>query len=209
MFKKFSIMFLVVIFSFSSPAYAEDFVVEALMDFDIQNPPPLFSVKTVKDIYVTDFDKIEKGSVIKGQIKGFKPPRRLERDAYAVFVPTSYTIPSEGNREVVMPSFVKSKISPHSHVNKAEVAANTSVMAVTHFIPLLNIVVPVLQFAAGVAVSSDTEHPVKASLHAMVEGWPLCYCLKGSEISIKAGTELEISLNEKMFKSAIVKQEAI
>lgn len=193
-----TILFLFFTTNFNSAFALEKFVVELLEDIDLKNPRQECSVKALDDLYITYYDKIEKDSVITGKIVKLVPPRRLERDAYMVFKPTKYTIPSEDNKEVNILKNKKVKIRNKRVLDKKDVAANTFGTALSCF-PPFTFIVPVAQFCMGIVKHEEGEHPFRGGFRYLVESWPFCYFLKGNDMTLTAGTRLELPLGEKMF----------
>lgn len=203
------LVFLVVLFLGSFLQVSAEYVpVELLNTVNVQNHSGIFSVKALSDIWISDFHKIEKGAIVKGQINKIVPPRRLERDAYIVFVPVCYTVPSEKDKEVQIPNPSNSKMRPARNIDKKDVATNT-VGTVLSNVPPFNIILPVVQFGIGAATPKKGEHRLRSGCRAIIEGWPLCYCLKGKEIPITAGAVLEISFTEKLFEAKTSKPETL
>lgn len=176
----------------------EKFVVELVNDIDAANPPQECSLRAIDDIYITYYDKIEKDGIITGKIVKIVPPKRWERDAFIVFKPEKYTIPSENNKEVGLIHNKKVKLRNKKRLDKKEVAANAIGCALSKF-PPFSIAVPVFQFGLGAVKHKEDEHPLHGGCRYLVESWPFYYFLKGDELVLTAGTKMKLPLSEKMF----------
>lgn len=182
------------------PAFADYHPVELMESVDVANLPQTLQLKLQKDLWISDVEKIDKGSIIKGQVKKFRPTRRLERDSSLVFVPVSYIKMSVDNvpEEVLLDTYSKTKVRRARHFDKKVVTANTVGTALS-CLPPFNVIVPVVQFCIGFVKHESNEHPFKGGVRALVECWPICYCLKGKEIPLEQGAIVEISLHDKYF----------
>lgn len=190
-----------------APAFADYYPVELMQNVDVANLPQTIQLKLQKDLWISDYEKIEKGGIIKGQVKKFRSPRRLERDASLSFVPVSYVKVDDAGKseEVLINNSSKTKIRCRRNLSKKVITANT-VGTVLSCLPPFNVIVPVIQFGIGFVKHESNEHPFKGGVRALVECWPICYCLKGKEIPLTAGAIVEISLHDKYF---VKKQEAL
>lgn len=198
---------LVIMFLGSFAKATADYVpVQLLSSVNTQNLSEVVSIKVFSDVWLSDTRKIEKGATVTGQIKKIVYPRRLERDAYLVFVPIEFTVPSEADTTVPIPNPRKSKVRPVRQLSKKDVASNT-VGSVLARMPPFNIIVPVVQFGIGVAKPNKNEQRFHSGFRNIVESWPISYCLKGKEIPLTAGAIVEISFNDELFKSNTVKSE--
>ena len=207
--KKSWIIIVFILFMFlPTPAKAEKMLVEVVNDFSSAAPPNEYSLVLSEEIHLKQGEIIEKGSILTGNISQVVAPKRLQKDAYFIFVADTFTIPSEGNKIVNINNKMKSKIKAYGKDELAkdatEVVSSTGLMAASHFVPILNIVVPVVQFGVGMANPKEDECRIHSGCRAIVETWPFYYCLKGSEIDIKSGSKAYFIFNKRMFQ-----QEAI
>jgi len=197
------IIFVVFVF-FPTPAKAEKILVEVLDNVSSLNPPREYSVVLKKDINLKKGNTIEKGSIIKGETFTVIKPKRLQKDAYFIFVADSFTIPSENNKVVRIENKMKSKMKYYTKEDlendAKEVASSTGIMAVSCFVPVLNLIVPIVQFSAGMANPNQYEHRLHSGCRALVESWPFNYCLKGNEINIRPGSTAIFYFNKSMFE---------
>lgn len=209
--KLFFTIFILFFMTFNQVYAIDKFTVELVDDIDITNPPQECSLRVIQDIYINYYDKIEKGSIITGKIIKIVPPKRWERDAFVAFKAEKYTVPSENNKEVEIFRPKKIRLRNKRERDKKDLAVNTFGTALSCF-PPFTFIVPVAQFGMGIVRHRENEHPFRAGCRYLVESWPFCYFLKGKDISLDAGTKMEIPFNEKMFdfkKKSNIKKEAI
>ncbi len=82
-----------------APVYAADKIhVEALDDFDTQNPTETFKVKVIEDGQM-DETKVIKGDIINCTLEKVTDPTRAKRDAKIFFYLTSY-VDKKGTHEI-------------------------------------------------------------------------------------------------------------
>lgn len=201
--KAFFTLILLIIFANSQHVQAKKVFVDVIEDFNSLNPKTNYSIKVSEDIAFKDKQKIEKGSVISGNVVKVVHARRLKRNAYIVFRGTEFTIPSKDNKVVHLKHPLKFKIRQSRDRDKVEMTANTGIIAASYFVPVLNIIVPALQFVVGAATPKNDEHPLHSGCRSLVESWPACYCLKGKELQLSSGSSVKVILkNKKLGKSA-------
>lgn len=193
------VVFIVFAF-FPMNAKAKVMLVEVMNDFSSKNPPTEYSIIILKKIHLKKGHIIEKGSIVHGEITQVLPPKRPEIDAYFVFVADSYTIPSENNKIVPLNNKINSKIKYHKAIEPAEMAANGGIMAITHLVPVLNMVAPIVQFSIGVATPEEGESRIHSGWQNIAKSWPICFCLKGKEIDISTGDKAKFWFSKKMFE---------
>ncbi len=203
--KLFLIIFVLFIFTLNHANAMEKFTVELVNDIDLTNIPKECSLKATEDVYVGYYDKIEKDSIITGEIVKIVPPRRLERDAFIVFKPKKYTIPSENNKEVDILTSKKVKLRNKRKLDKKDLAANTFGTALSCF-PPFTFIVPFAQFGMGIVKHKENEHPFRGGFRYLIESWPFCYLLKGDAMVLVSGTKMQLPLSEKMFNFHLEKK---
>lgn len=193
-------IFLISLLFLPKLAKAEKMLIEVVDDFSSKNPQSHYSLTLLTDLYVKNGHSLEKGSIIKGKTLEVIPPKRLRKDAYFIFIADSFTIPSENHKVVEIQKKMESKIKYHKKGNAKEIVSNTGIIAASHFVPVLNIIVPVLQFGAGIATPKEDENRLHSGCRSLVESWPICYCLKGEEVEIESGSTALFYFDPKMFE---------
>ncbi len=160
-----------------TPVWAFNIEVEALSDFSTDNPPELYSVKTVEPIY-SNKGIIENGSIIEGRIIT-KNPKRLKRDATFSFVPTCIITPRgeiiKAKKDIV--GKYKKEIDKKKIAKSAALTAGSFV--VKGFSTEFN--------AIEGAVKNEQGNRLKSTAVAVYEGSPISYIQKGEAIEIKQG----------------------
>jgi len=188
---------LVIVMFLSLPSRAEKVLVKVLEDFSSENSTYTYSFMLPNAIYAENGRLIEKGSVISGRIIKAVPPKRLKKDAYMLFMAETYTVPSDDNRVVPIRHKKKSRIKYYQEfkINKKKIAKEAGTTVAGMIVPGLDYGI---SFAEG-AKNAEDGHKFKAGCRGIMEGWPLCYCLKGKEIEIKSGTLAIFQYSKKMF----------
>ena len=159
------------------PAMAKNVEVEALSDFSTDNPPKVYSVRVVNNVY-SGTDVLRAGSIIEGKIT-VKDAARLKRDATFTFIPTVLTEP-DGNVRIVKRRFFGKYTK---EIDKAKIAKAAALGAGN---------LMVKGFSTGYkavegAVKNEEGNRLKSSAVAVYESTPLSYVQKGSALEIKKG----------------------
>ena len=159
------------------PVLAKNVEVEALSDFSTNNPPKVYSVKLVEDIY-TEKGTIRSGSIITGKIT-IKDAARLKRDASFTFIPTILTEPDGTVIHIKKNYFGKYS----KGLDKGQLAKSAALSA-GNFV--------VKGFSTGYtaiegAVKNEEGNRLKSSAVAIYKGSPLSYVEKGKALEIKQG----------------------
>ncbi|MDD3420607.1 MAG: hypothetical protein PHE78_08470, partial [Candidatus Gastranaerophilales bacterium] len=174
-------------------------LVESLSEFSSLNPLQEYSFRIIEDLKLNKETKLEQNSIIKGRVLRFVAPKRLQKDAYFVFVPYTYTIPSYGNQEFAVTKRFETKIKYYEDFQVPDsktVAKNTGLFVVGCMIPGLDYVI---NFADGMTHPKDGKGRFKSGCSQIVESWPICYCLKGDEIVIQRGAKAKFTFDKEVF----------
>lgn len=178
-------IFLTVILStiICTPVWSLNVEVEALSDFSTDNPPKVYTVKTVEP-FVTKKVRVEAGSIIEGKIIT-KDAQRLKRDATFSFVPTKLITP-EGNVLKVKRDYVGKY---QKQVDKKKIAETVALTAGDFVIK---------GFSSGVtalegAVKNEQGNRLKSTAVALYEKSPVSYIQKGEALELKQGERFYIN----------------
>ncbi|MEI8377952.1 MAG: hypothetical protein WCF95_05380 [bacterium] len=194
--KSWIIIIFIIFISLSTPAKAEKMLVEAINDFSSQNPPVEYSIALSEAIHLKKGKIIEKGSILKGHIFQVIEPKRLNKDAYFIFVANTYSVPSDNHKIIKIENKMKSKIK---YYEKFKLLPKKELAKIA-----LGVVIPGLDygisFVEGVAKPDEDKGRFKSGCRHVVESWPFSYCLKGDEIQIKSGSMVLLDFDKEMFE---------
>lgn len=188
-------------FIIAIPAEAKTVLVQSLSEFSSQNPAQEYSLKIIEDLKLNKETKLEQNSIIKGRVLRVVAPKRMQKDAYFVFVPYTYTIPSQGNQEFAVGKRFETKIKYYEDFQMPDsktVAKNTGIFVVGCMIPGLDYVI---NFTDGMVHPKEGKGRFKSGCSQIVESWPICYCLKGDDIIIQKGATAKFTFDKEVFIS--------
>lgn len=190
------IIVFILFFILSLPARAEKILVQVADDFPDKYPPFEYSFVLSDGISLDKGGLIEKGSLIKGRIFEVVEPKRLNRDAYLIFIADSYTIPSDNQKTIKIKNRISSKIRCYK---KFQIPEKKELMKTA-----IGLIVPGLDygisFAEGVAKPDENTNRFKTGCHHVLESWPFSYCLKGDELKLEPGASAIFDFDKKMFE---------
>jgi hypothetical protein len=193
------IIFIMFLF-FPMPAQAEKMLIKVMDNFSSQTPQIEYSFILPEAIHLKHKRIIEKGSVINGQISEIIEPKRLKKDAYFVFIADTYTVPSDNGKKVKIIKKMESKIKYYEDFEMPDtktIAENTGITVAGILVPGLDMGI---NFVKGVSKPNEDENRFHSGCRHIVESWPLCYCLKGNEIAIPAGSMAIFDFDKEMFE---------
>jgi len=166
-----------------TPALALNVEVEALSDFSTDNPPQIYSVKTIEP-FNTARGIIESGSIIQGKITT-QDAKRLKQDATFSFVPT-YLVTPQGEVIPVKRSYIGKY---RKEIDKKQIAKSAALTA-GNFV--------VKGFSTGFtaiegAVKNEQGNRLKSTAVAVYESTPVSYIQKGNALKIQQGQHFYIN----------------
>ena len=143
---------------------------------------------------------VEKGSMIRGIIMDIKQQKRGKRNAYIVFKPEYYTIPSEKKYK----SLVGEKIFARSEqyqgdINKAEIVSDVSLALAGLKIPYIS---EAVGFIKGFAKPNDENSRVVSGVKSAYDASFLSYVKEGNKLEIKKDTPIVLRFYRDNSKTA-------
>lgn len=183
------VLFLAVFLSITLPANATSVLVQSRERFSTKNPKRNISVRVVEQKSLKNGVNLERNSVINGRIIEVKEPKRGKRNAYFVFVPTSYTIPSKGTTKSLAKSNLESKLTGYKKMDKKETAIKTGVSAGGMVVPGFS---QAYWFGRGVAKPVKGKNRLSSGVYTMYKNSPLVYIEEGDELVVRQGTYLKM-----------------
>lgn len=172
-----------------SPAYASSVIVKSRERFSTKYPKRNVSVEVVKPVELKNGIKLEKNSVINGRIIEVKAAKRGKRNAYFVFVPISYTVPSKGITKSLKSKNLETKLMGYKKTNKKDTAVKASVSAGGLVVPGFS---QAYWFSRGVAKPVKGKNRFSSGVYTMYKNSPFVYIEEGDELVVKRGTYLKM-----------------
>ncbi len=169
-------VFLIILSSMCSKAYAQTVEVAALSSFSTENPPQSISVKLVEPLELSETLTLQPGYIMSGDLEGVVSPKRLKRDADFDFKLTSYT----DNNGIVHTIDSNIIASYTTAIDKGEVAKSAAVGVGNLFVKGLSMGVA----AVSGAVKNEEGNRIKSSAKSVYEASPVSYVGKGEDIEI-------------------------
>lgn len=161
------------------PANAEILKVQALSEFNTENPPSSIEVKAVSDMDLNEELLIMDGFVLKGNLVDVVSPKRLKRDATFSFVLTEYT-DNNGKKHIIDPSGRQYKGKFTTRFNYKHAAKTAALSVGNFFLQGLSIGYAAVEGA----VKNEEGNRVKSSAMSVYESTPISYVEKGEDIVI-------------------------
>lgn len=131
----------------------------------------------------------EYGSIIKGRMLEVKLPKRGKRDAYFIFMPESYTIPSKKITKSLRHKNLEAKLSGYEKLNKIKLIEKTGVYAGGIAIPGIS---QAYWFSKGSIKPQKGQTRTKSGLNSVYENSPISYIEQGDELIVKEGRFLKM-----------------
>ncbi len=202
---KYFVLFLVFLF-YTAPVFAAGVLVQSREPFSTKFPRRYVSFKVLEDYKLKNGISFEYGSVIKGRMLEVKLPKRGKRDAYFVFMPESYTVPSKNLTKSLRYKNLEAKLSGYEKLNKVKLIEKTGVYASGVVIPGVS---QAYWFSKGVLKPKYGQTRVKSGVNSVYENSPISYIEQGDELVVKEGRFLKMNFylaNQpkwKVFKSRL------
>lgn len=171
------------------PANASTVIVKSRERFSTKYPKRYISVSVVEPAKLKNGVYLEKNAIINGRIIEVKEAKRGKRNAYFVFVPVSYSIPSKGVTKTLRSSNLETKLVGYKKMNKKETAIKTSVSAGGLIIPGFS---QAYWFGKGVAKPVKGKKRFSSGMYTMYKNSPFVYIEEGDELVVKPGTYLKM-----------------
>lgn len=131
---------------------------------------------------------VEKGSIIRGIIMDIKQQKRGKRDAYIVFKPEYYTIPSEKKYKSLVGEKIFAKSEEYKgDINKAEIASDVGLALAGLKIPYIS---EAVGFVKGFAKPNDKNSRLVSGVKSAYDASFLSYIKEGDKLEIKKDTPI-------------------
>ena len=161
------------------PVNAETLQVQALSEFNTENPPASIEVKAVSDMDLDEELLIMDGYILKGNLVDVVSPKRLKRDATFSIVLTEYT-DNNGQKHIISPDGKQFKGKFTTKFDYKHAAKTAALSVGNFFVKGLS-----LGYAAVEgAVKNEEGNRIKSSAHSVYENTPFSYVEKGQDILI-------------------------
>lgn len=171
-------VFLIVLSSMFSQAYAQTIAVQALDAISTAQPPQSISVRLLEPLELPEFSLLT-GSVLKGDVIDVVSPRRLKRDATFSFKPVSYTDLNAETYNLNL-NIISSYTKP---LDKGKIAESAALGVGSYFVKGLSMGVA----AVKGAVKNEEGNRIKSSAVSVYESSPFSYAEKGEDLDINKG----------------------
>lgn len=163
------------------PVLALNVKVQAMSDFNTENPPQTWKLKVVEDVTTKRNYTILAGSIIEGKITDVTDPKRLKQNATFTFIPITFYDSGKNQTYTIEQNF-QGKYSSLSDINAGAVAKQGAVYVGNKLADGL--------FGPGVAlvegaVKNEYGNRAKSAAVALYEKTPFSYLNKGKEMEIK------------------------
>ena len=171
------------------PCFASTVLVQSREPFSTKFPRRYISFKLLETHKLKNGINFEYGSIIKGRMLEVKLPKRGKRDAYFIFMPESYTIPSKKITKSLRHKNLESKLSGYEKLNKIKLIEKTSVNASSLFVPGLS---SAYWFSKGAIKPQKGKTRVKSGVNSIYDNSPISYIEQGDELIVKEGKFLKM-----------------
>lgn len=161
------------------PVNAETLQVQALSEFNTENPPASIEVKAVSDMDLDEELLIMDGYILKGNLVDVVSPKRLKRDATFSIVLTEYT-DNNGQRHIIPPDGKQFKGKFTTKFDYKHAAKTAALSVGNFFLKGLSIGYAAVEGA----VKNEEGNRVKSSAMSVYESTPISYVEKGTDIVI-------------------------
>ncbi len=161
------------------PVNAETLQVQALSEFNTENPPASIEVKAVSDMDLDEELLIMDGYILKGNLVDVVSPKRLKRDATFSIVLTEYT-DNNGQKHIIPPDGKQFKGKFTTKFDYKHAAKTAALSVGNFFLKGLSIGYAAVEGA----VKNEEGNRVKSSAMSVYESTPVSYVEKGEDIVI-------------------------
>jgi len=188
--KKF--LLICILFCFAAainPASAASVLVQSRERFSTKYPKRSVSVKVIKPAVLKNGIILEKNSIISGKIIEVKEAKRGKRNAYFVFVPVTYTVPSRGITKSMRGTNLETKLLGYKKANKKETALKAGVSAGGVVVPGFS---QAYWFGRGALKPVKGKNRLSSGVYSMYKNSPFVYIEEGDELVVKQGTYLKM-----------------
>lgn len=168
------------------------FVVETMEPFSTANPSKTLRVKVVKDYVFDGTKKIEKDSIIDGNIALIVPPKKGKRDAFFYYQLTSYTSPSTKNTPIrIKNEKAIAKVSPFKEFDLKETSLSAGTTVAGLFVD--NVAYPI-NFARGIIEPYDDKSRLASGFQHMYEKSFFSYASDGKDMVLNKGDKITLTI---------------
>lgn len=187
--KKGIFTFAFIAFLLTSSVQAQTIKVEAMEEFSTANPASSFSVKITAPEVLPDGTTLEQGSIISGHVTNVQHAKRLKRDGYFEFIPSSITI--DGKTKRIENPTMLAIVTDYEPLDPKEIAATVVKSAAGYAIKGATQGISLIQ---GM-VQSENGNRLKSGVTQVYEDSPLSYIDEGSELIISPGDTVIMIIN--------------
>ncbi len=161
----------------SQPVIAKTIPVQALADLSTENPPKVYAIKILQDLFLDENTTIKEDDILYGRIVDIKDPKRLKRNATFTFVPE--TLKTYEGEVVELKGYYPAKYT--TKLNKGQIAKSAALGVGSYFVKGLSMGYSAIEGA----VKNEKDNRFKSSVTSVYESSPLSYVKKGHEIEIE------------------------
>lgn len=184
-----NLLLFLILFVLALPVQATMVLVQSQDRFSTKFPRRNIAVKVIKSATLDNGIVFEHNALIKGRIIEVKMPKRGKQNAYFIFDPISYTIPSKKTTKYLRKTVLEAKISGYKKLNKVEVIERTSVNASGLIVPGVS---QAYWFGKGAAKPARGNSRMKSGAYSVYKNSPLVYIEEGDELIVKEGSFLKM-----------------
>lgn len=171
-----------------TPAYAINFdkaLVESLYNFSSKNPGRTFAAKMVEEYTFDDILTLEKNAIVRGKVLEVVGPKRAKRNAYFVFKPYTYTVPSKGGIvKRIGHTDIEAKAVGYVPFDKVQAAKSAGLTVAGFFVTGA---AQIYHFGKGAITAQKGENRLVEGGKEVYENSPLTYIREGNELHINKG----------------------
>lgn len=182
--KKFILTFLLLLI-FASPTFAKATQVEAMSEYDSDNPPFKFVFKVIEYNAIENFTSLLDGDIIESEVVKTKDNKRLKQNATFALKITKII---HRNGDILEPDNVFAKYT--TALDKVEMSKNVALSVGNYFVKGVSFGYRTIEGA----VKNPEGNRFKSGGIALVNSTPLGYINKGEDIKIKVGDKFLLNI---------------
>ena len=167
----------------ASPSWALNFKKPSALSleyFSSLHPSKSFSAIMLDDYKFGELN-LEASSILRGKVIEVVAPKHGKQNAYFVFKPYTYTVPSKNETKNIQNTDIEAKVSSYQEFNKMK-AAKAVGLGVAGF--FFKGAAQAFYFGKGALKASKNESKLKSGAKEVYENSPLVYIREGEELKI-------------------------
>lgn len=172
-----------------NPANATSVLVQSRERYSTKYPRRYVSLKVVEPAELKNGINLEQNSIISGRVIEVKNPKRGKRNAYFIFVPLTYTVPSRGVTKNMSGMNIEAKLVGYKKADKKKTAEKAGVSAGGFVLPGFS---QAYWFGKGVANPLRGKTRFSSGVYTMYKNSPFVYVEEGDELIVRQGTYLKL-----------------